>query len=148
MYTYYIIYIYNISIIGELLTPNIRVPKDMSTKPAVLRAYPSGFAQRVFDLHMQCRMKGAGLLRQKAPVDTSKTDRELFEELSLGDRWCDAGLVELFFYLLQSRTLEIPDSWVPTMQSFKAELESYAHQKQLTVRASWLESNLLQPATL
>ena len=59
------------------------------------------------------------------------TDKELFEALPLGDKWDEAHLLDVFFYLLQSRSLAIPDTWAPVMMKFKAELEAFANWKQL-----------------
>ena len=70
-------------------------------------------------------------MRQKVPIDTSLTDKELFEALPLGDKWDEALLLDTFFYLLQGKSLAIPPSWAPTMMKFKAELEAFAYWKQL-----------------
>lgn len=42
-------------------------------------------------------------LRQKRPVDTNLSDKELFESLPLGDVWRDANLADCYRYLRLSK---------------------------------------------
>ena len=84
-------------------------------------------------------MKARTTLRQKVPVDATFTDQQLFQQLPLGDKWNDARLVELFFYLLQSRSLSIPDCWLQTMMEFKRDLEAFEHQLHFNrLSVNWL----------
>ena len=85
---------------------------------------------------MQYGLASGGTLRQKVTVDTSLSDKELFEALPLGDKWDEALLVDTFFYLLQNKSLAIPSSWAPAMMKFKEELQAFAYWKQLT-RGLW-----------
>ena len=64
-------------------------------------------------------------LRQKKTVDTSKSDRELFEELPLDDVWEDAKLVDVYFYLRASKKTRIPDTWVRVFEELDTQLASY-----------------------
>ena len=76
-------------------------------------------------------------LRQKPIVDGRLTDQQMFQRLELGDVWRDAQLVDVFFYLLQSNTLVIPDTWHKTMMDFKLELEAYDAWLQSKYSCSW-----------
>ena len=93
----------------------------------LLRAYPEGFASRIYDLRQANAGRARTTLRQKIPLDANFTDQDLFKQIPLGDRWDDARLVEVFFYLLQSHSLSIPDSWHDTIMDFKTELEAFEH---------------------
>ena len=42
----------------------------------------------------------------------------------MGDVWSEAGLADVFMYLLQSHSLNIPDTWLDTMMDFKAQLRA------------------------
>ena len=42
----------------------------------------------------------------------------------MGDVWSDAGLADVFLYMLQSHSLNIPDSWHDTMMDFKSQLRA------------------------
>lgn len=75
-------------------------------------------------------MRGAfpGHMRHRGEVDTSLTDKELFEQVPLGDPWIDGCLYEVWNYLYQNRHLAIPASWVQTMRDFDQELTALAAQ--------------------
>lgn len=64
-------------------------------------------------------------LRQKQEIDTSKTDREIFRDLKLGDLWQDADLVSCYRYLRKSKRFSsaIPSSWENVFMDFDAELD-------------------------
>lgn len=62
-------------------------------------------------------------LRQKKPVDTSLSDRELFCSMALGDLWPDAKLVEVYRYIRQSRKTHVPPSWVTVFEELDVELD-------------------------
>lgn len=49
-------------------------------------------------------MRGAfpGHMRHRGEVDTSLTDKELFEQVPLGDPWIDGCLYEVWNYLYQN----------------------------------------------
>lgn len=64
-------------------------------------------------------------LRQKKTVDTSKSDRELFEELPLDDVWEDAKLADVYFYLRASKKTQIPNTWVQVFEELDTQLASY-----------------------
>ena len=63
--------------------------------------------------------------KAKKTVDTSKSDRELFEELPLDDVWEDAKLVDVYFYLRASKKTRIPDTWVRVFEELDTQLASY-----------------------
>ena len=90
------------------------------------RAYPAGFAEKVYDLHCEHGPKFRRSLRQKLPVCTELTDEDLFAAMPLGDVWSDARLLDVFMYLHQHRRLSIPDSWREVMDEFKKEVEARA----------------------
>ena len=64
-------------------------------------------------------------LRQKKEIDTSKTDREIFRDLKLGDLWHDADLVSCYRYLRKSKKFAsaIPPSWEAAFLDFDSELD-------------------------
>ena len=92
------------------------------------RAYPEGFANRIYELHEKWGQKDRRTLRQKVEINTSLSDRELFEALPLKDTWSDAQVTDLFFYLLGHHGLVIPNSWHSTIMNFKEELEAFDFQ--------------------
>ena len=61
-------------------------------------------------------------MRHRLEVDLSKTDRELFEKLPLGDCWVDGQLQSVWKYLWQSKYVTIPNSWIGAMRKFDQEL--------------------------
>ncbi len=89
---------------------------------ATLRAYPEGLGhyflqtwREVQDLPRQC-------MRQKVVINTTATDRELFEKLPLGDVWSEAEVIQVWAYLYRNSHLKIPDSWQETLSNFNREL--------------------------
>ena len=62
-------------------------------------------------------------LRQKRSVDTKMTDKELFQNMPLGDLWSDAQLVSIYKYLRQSKKTTIPDTWVDVFENLDAQLD-------------------------
>ena len=85
------------------------------------RCYPEGFALRLLELY-EGRSSLPLHLRHRVPIDHTLTDRQLFDRLELGDPWIDAGMHHVFKYLYKCPHVVIPDSWVPTMRRFDAEL--------------------------
>ena len=61
-------------------------------------------------------------LRQKAHVDLARTDRELFEDLQIGDVSADAELHKVFWYLRTCKHTVIPSSWEPAFLKLDDEL--------------------------
>ena len=57
-----------------------------------VRAYPSGFAQKLLQLYEERRDPFPAHLRHRTTVDVTLTDRQLFDRLTIGDVWLDAGL--------------------------------------------------------
>ena len=93
----------------------------------VCRCYPEGFAKRLLEC-FQGRRGISGHMRHKHPVNTSLTDRELFERMALTDPWIDASMCEVWKYLYNGKHVAIPDSWATTMDEF---------DKQLTLLVFW-----------
>ena len=56
-------------------------------------------------------------------LDSQLSDRELFQQMDLGDPWCDADLYSAFHYLWTSSSTKVPDSWQDCMQPFAREFE-------------------------
>ena len=106
-------------------------PLEYMPACSLLRAYPAGYADAIFNLHQEFGQKRRKPMRQKVQVDGSKTDQELFKELPLGDLWQDAALPSVYLYLLRGRTLVIPDAWYDTMMDLKKEMEKHANWLQL-----------------
>lgn len=63
--------------------------------------------------------------KAKKTIDTSKSDRELFEELPLDDVWEDAKLADVYFYLRASKKTQIPNTWVQVFEELDTQLASY-----------------------
>ena len=61
-------------------------------------------------------------LRQKARVDSKKTDQEIFVSLDLGDIWPDADLFQVYAYLRPGFKQVVPSSWETTMMNLDGEL--------------------------
>ena len=61
-------------------------------------------------------------LRQKLEIDLSKTDKELFQELALGDVWSDADLAGAYKYFRRANKSRVSLSWQPAFEEFDAEL--------------------------
>lgn len=57
-------------------------------------------------------------LRQKALLNATSTDKELFEAMELGDTWPESGIIQVWFYLYRNTHLQLPDSWQDTMRRF------------------------------
>ena len=87
-----------------------------------VRAYPSGFAQKLLQLYEERRNPFPAHLRHRTTVDVTLTDRQLFDRLTIGDVWLDAGLHYVWAYLYSCPSVQIPPSWVPSMRSFDEEL--------------------------
>lgn len=88
-----------------------------------LRVYPLGFGEGLHDV--MTGWSAQPTLRQKQEIDTSKTDREIFRDLKLGDLWQDADLVSCYRYLRKSKRFSsaIPSSWENVFMDFDAELD-------------------------
>ena len=65
-------------------------------------------------------------MRHKETVDLTLTDRQLFARMKIGDPWIDANMHHVFKYLYHCPKVRIPDSWLPEMRRFDAELTSLA----------------------
>lgn len=63
-------------------------------------------------------------LRGKPDVPLEASDRELFDQLPLGDLWWDADMPAVFHYLLENKHLRIPVEWKPTIMDFKEALKA------------------------
>ena len=64
--------------------------------------YTEKFARNLLKLYEDwCLLPPAdrGDLRARRSVNARKTDRELFQSMSLGDLWIDAAVHEVFLYL-------------------------------------------------
>ena len=82
------------------------------------------FCQKLYRAFYQTEMlHDRRHLRHKNSVDPGKTDREIFEDMGLGDVWSDANLATVYFYARQNKWLVIPDSWLATIEKFDKELD-------------------------
>ena len=54
-------------------------------------------------------------MRQKAFVDPKFTDKDIFEQLPLGDTWLDAKMHLVWKCIYESRHADIPASWQNVM---------------------------------
>ena len=88
------------------------------------RQYPPRLGKALIDGYMQaCAHPFRRDLRKKYDLDAGKSDRELFHDYPLtDDQWWESGIQNVFFYLYGCKSLQIPDSWLPTMNMFKWQL--------------------------
>ena len=61
--------------------------------------------------------------RNKVCLDSTLSDRQMFERLPLGDPWCDADLSAVFFFLYESSSTHVPNSWQQVMKDFAGSLK-------------------------
>lgn len=85
-----------------------------------MRAYPIDFGKALAGLLQQQRPVPD--LRGKLPLPRGLSDRELFDQMELGDLWWDASLPCVWQYLYKNRKCTIPSSWENTMRRFNAEI--------------------------
>ena len=86
-----------------------------------LRSYPAGFCERLLDCY-EARGPVPPDMRHKNPVDNKKTDRELWQQMPMGDVWLDSEIHKVWFYLMGNRHLSIPDSWLESIMDFHQQL--------------------------
>lgn len=55
-------------------------------------------------------------------ISSTKTDRELFDDLKVDDIWPEAELVQVWCYLYKNDRLAIPPSWEDTLATFNQQL--------------------------
>ena len=67
-------------------------------------------------------------MRHRLNIDPTKTDRELFESLPLGDPWIDGKMHMVWKYIYTSKHVSIPPSWENAMKKFDDELTKKAAQ--------------------
>ena len=88
-----------------------------------LRVYPKRFVAQLYRAFYETEaIHQRRDLRHKNAVDTSKSDRELFDALPLGDLWSDCNMVNTYWYARENRRLVIPDSWQCSIDNFEREL--------------------------
>ena len=85
------------------------------------RCYPEGFAKNLPTL-FQGRRSFPMHLRHKQKVDLGQTDRQLFEAMSVGDLWVDAGMVDVWTYIYKSKHVNVPESWRLTIDRFNCDV--------------------------
>lgn len=93
----------------------------LSPSSLTLRSYPSGFGKQL----LKCYEERASIecpLRFKRTVDNTKSDRQIFEEMPLGDCWVDSRIHLAWAYIYSSKYLNVPDAWHNTIKQFNAEL--------------------------
>ena len=61
------------------------------------------------------------LFRSKVGTPPHLTDREIFEQLPLGDVWHDAHMLEAWDFLWNHALTSVPDSWLECMTRFDRE---------------------------
>ncbi|CAK9084650.1 unnamed protein product [Durusdinium trenchii] len=85
--------------------------------------YSREFGKKLLEVYQAAQADSSRLdLRTRPEIDSRKTDRELFENLPLGDIWYESDCHKAFEYLYNSKYLRIPTSWAPTIQSFRTDL--------------------------
>lgn len=83
-----------------------------------LRAYPAGLGHHLLKVWHEVKDLPRKSMREKPALSTTATDRELFEQMEIGDVWAEAELIQVWSYLYRNRHLTIPESWQSTMKSF------------------------------
>ena len=93
-----------------------------------LRAYPAGLGHHLLKVWREVKDLPRKSMREKPVVSTTATDRELFEQMEVGDVWAEAELIQVWSYLYRNRNLTIPESWQSTMKSFNSTLMDIVSQ--------------------
>mgnify|MGYP001817807468 CR=1 FL=1 len=79
-----------------------------------LRVYPEKFALNLMKAYENwCTRPAAERadIRGRISVNLKKTDKELFQDLPLGDLWLESGIHEVFLYLYNSKHCQRPASF-------------------------------------
>ena len=64
-------------------------------------------------------------------ISSTKTDRQLFDDLKVDDIWPKADLVQVWCYLYKNTRLAIPPFWEDTLANFNQFMDSvWAHHLQ------------------
>ncbi|CAK9083901.1 unnamed protein product [Durusdinium trenchii] len=71
----------------------------------VPRSYTRAFGERLLELYQHGRTETRYDLRTRPKIPKGKSDKELFEELQLGDIWYESKCHETFLYLFESKHL-------------------------------------------
>ena len=88
------------------------------------RCYPAGFCEKLLECYESRGEVSTADLRHKWPVDLSKSDKDLWSEMPIGDIWLDGEVHKVWFYLMTNKHLKIPDSWFQSVMSFHNELSA------------------------
>ena len=87
------------------------------------RCYPEGFGLQLLKVY-EGRGPTEAPLRFKTKIDACKSDRQIFQEMPLGDPWIDSKLHLAWAYLYRCKYLRIPDSWAAAIKEFDQDLSS------------------------
>ena len=90
------------------------------------RAYPEGLGVHLHKMWQEVKGLPRACLRQKAVLNATSTDKELFEAMELGDTWPESEIIQVWFYLYRNTHLRLPDSWQDTMRRFYETLNQEA----------------------
>ena len=74
-------------------------------------------------MHETCMFTVMRGCRTKPKIDQTKSDKEIFNGLPMGDTWDDANMADVFFYIYRSAATHVPDSWHATMCKFAHDLQ-------------------------
>lgn len=66
-----------------------------------------------------CTHVDAYACRRKPVTPEGLSDREIFQQMPIGDTWDDADLYTVFTYLWTSASTSVPESWRHTMEEFE-----------------------------
>ena len=94
--------------------------------PRLCRAYPEGLGVHLIKAWRQYKDLPRAGLRQKLPLNSAATDREMFESMELGDTWAEAEIIQVWCYLYRNSQLRIPDSWEHTLRRFHETVSEHA----------------------
>ena len=87
-----------------------------------LSAYTAIFGENLLKAYEQWRdlpSDARGDLRGRRDVDFSLTDKEIFENLPMGDLWLDSRIHEVFLYLFSCKHVELLGLYIYVMLSQK-----------------------------
>lgn len=105
------------------------------------RAYTEGFIKELLRC-FESRGPFTCMLRTKQKIDSTCTDRSIFEALPLGDVWIESKMHLAWAYIYNNKYMVVPDSWQTAIQSFN---------KELVEKAFWLHivpNSKLGPSTV
>ena len=85
-----------------------------------VRTYPPGFGRGLNKIMDSWRPQPR--LRQKLEVNLDLSDREIFDQMKVGDLWHDADLVGAYRYFRLTNKSRVPNTWQKSLEQLDSEL--------------------------